>query len=146
MTSGSRFSLSFRGSGAKCPEVGGSSLIYMGVPFQVFRPQPLKRHVSAENLTISWLLTSVDLWSDIIAMEWPDHFHNLLLCHLPCITHEVLCLTEFIISVTLHLVGLSMVTADADSPPSHLCDGLTDCQNGIRASIGNYGTLVISSF
>ena len=34
-----------------------------------------------------------------------------------------------------------MITANADSPLSHLCDGLTDCQNGRRASIGNYGTL-----
>ncbi len=33
-----------------------------------------------------------------------------------------------------------MITANADSPPSNLCDGLTDCQNGRRASIGNYGT------
>ncbi len=40
-----------------------------------------------------------------------------------------------------HLVGLSRVTADADIQPSHLCDGMTDCQNGRRASIGNSGTI-----
>ncbi len=33
-----------------------------------------------------------------------------------------------------------MITANADRPPSHLCDGLIDCQNGRRASIGNYST------
>ena len=52
---------------------------------------------------------------------------------------ELLCLTDLFISITLHSVDLSMINANADSPPSHQCDGLTNCQNGRRASIGNYG-------
>ena len=35
---------------------------------------------------------------------------------------------------------LSKITANADSPLSHLCDGLMDCQNGRRPLIGNYKT------
>ncbi len=35
-----------------------------------------------------------------------------------------------------------MITANVDRPPSHLCDGLIECQNGRRASIGNYSTAV----
>ncbi len=36
--------------------------------------------------------------------------------------------------------AISMITANADHPSSHLCGGLIDCQNGRWASIGNYGT------
>ncbi len=62
---------------------------------------------------------------------------TLNLDQVSCIVNKVLCLTDLFISITLHLVGLSMIIANADPPPSHLCDGLIDCQNGRRASIGN---------
>ena len=56
----------------------------------------------------------------------------LLRCHLGFVMlySSMSVLNLLLLSNTKPLVSLIKITANADSPPSHLCDGLMDCQNG----------------